>query len=140
MVTATSFAEFKVWLSEQPASVHGLVLKLAADGRCFSDFANWIKDFRTEYDATDWSCYQSSFDTVEVIQWRAKALADLAEWMKISQDYSRTVKAWAAVYIQCGICADGFFAWYENCDMGPEDDLQIWLTEATKVVTDNHWV
>lgn len=140
MVEIKSLAELQVWLLSQPSSVHGLVLKHAADGRCYHDFASWIKDFSAEYDATDWHCYQSSFDTIEVIQWRAKALAELAEWMQQSQDYDATIRTWAAVYIKCGICEQGFFGWYADCKPGTQDDLQAWLEQAAAAVTENHWV
>jgi hypothetical protein len=72
--------------------------------------------------------------------WRAKAIVDLYEWMKASDDYNKTIQIWAAIYIQCGTCARGFSAWYEECEVGPEDDLPGWLEAAQKIVTEKHWI
>lgn len=72
--------------------------------------------------------------------WRAKAIVDLYEWMQASDDYNKTIQIWAAVYIRCGTCARGFSAWYESCEVGPEDDLSAWLEAAKNVVLEKRWI
>lgn len=83
---------------------------------------------------------QIKFEPPDDTLWRAKAIVDLYEWMQASDDYSKTIKTWAAVYIKCGTCARGFSAWYENYEVGPEDDLPGWLEAAKNVVLKNRWI
>lgn len=72
--------------------------------------------------------------------WRDKAIVDLYEWMQASNNYSKTIQIWAAVYIRCGTCARGFAAWCEECEIGPEDDLPAWLEAAKKIVLEKRWI
>jgi hypothetical protein len=79
-------------------------------------------------------------EATDLTLWRAKAIVDLHEWMKTSKDYRKTVDLWAAVYIRCGTCYRGFLAWYDECEVGPEEDLEAWLESATKIVTEKRWI
>jgi hypothetical protein len=80
------------------------------------------------------------FEAPDLTLWRAKAIVDLYEWMQASNDYRKTVDLWAAVYIKCGTCHRGFLAWFDECEVGPKDDLLEWLKAAQEIVTEKRWI
>ncbi len=140
MVEFKTFDEFQVWLLSQPSSVHSLVLKLSNDPKLVSDFESWANEFEIEYESTDWTQYQSSFGTVEYIEWKQKSFSEIKMWLAESKDYRKTVETWVAVYIQCGTCYRGFLAWLDECEIGPEDDLPGWIESAVQIVTEKRWI
>jgi hypothetical protein len=70
--------------------------------------------------------------------WRAKALADLREWMLASSQPSVTIETWAAVYIRCGRCLTEWREWRVENPIG--DDLPGWLELAKAIVIEKRWV
>jgi hypothetical protein len=135
MVEIKNLEEFKTWLLLQPSSVHHLAMKLASDGRCFTDFEKWISEFNTEYEATDWTCFPDAFENAEFIQWKAKAFTELRQWLTESKDHSKTIDLWAAVYIRCGACFRGFQEWVKANPYS-----EGWTERAIETIEKNRWI
>jgi hypothetical protein len=74
------------------------------------------------------------------LEWKQKAFIELKEWLAESKDHAKTIDLWAAVYVRCGRCARGFRAWYESCEIGPEDDLESWIKAAIETIEKNRWI
>ena len=126
------FEEFKIWLQSQPSSVHGLVLKHASDGRCFTNFPAWWEDFKRDYDAIDWQQFVSSYGTIETPSpeyeaWKERALKDL--------DAFRDKTIWGATYLRCGSCYQMFLEWLSE---NPVDEN--WGEKAREIILEKKWL
>jgi hypothetical protein len=75
-----------------------------------------------------------------VSQKRTEAIDVLKEEMLSSDRHLETIKAWANKYITCKRCARGFIKWYEECEIGPEDDLDRWIEEVNNVIKSKNWI